>query len=405
MKSLLRLGLIAIGLLLAHSAPASANCTGTAVHGGAHTCYLINTTNAWTVSGTWSASPASAPGTPSASCSCVPATSAPFDDIVLDGGVTAATFGTAAATYHTIDTNLSGDAGGAFAGTATQTTSFSIDGNYFYINSGMTITAAGNRTITFISTTGTSGSPTAISTNGVTMPNLTFNGSGGYFEVLTALISQNVTSSVGLILTAGTLDFTTNNPTVTMPFFNAAASTTLNCGTGQWTLTGNTSGANLWVDAATISCASTPITFTPTAALTASQTFATNGGSFGAVVFNGVSGGGEYPYFVTGSPTFTSLTLNSSSGPLRVVTTTATTYTLTNLTITGTSSNQVMLLPTQGGAFATTLTVTNAPSMTWAAISGMNFTNAATATSSFNLGGNTNLTVTSPSGGGHIIGG
>ena len=387
-------GLLAIGFGL-WASPASAACGGTAVHGGTHACYLISGATSWTVSGAWSNT---AGGT---SCACTPATT---DDVVLDGFTSTATVGNAI-TVNSLDTNLGGDAQGAFTGVLTQSATLTIGGDYFYLNAPMTWTQSGTRFVIFTSTTGSSGTPTQVWPNGVQLGNVNFSGSGGYFELESNLSMNTGSAFAGIALTLGTLDLTTHNPNVTGPGMVASAATTINCGSGTFTLTAYSASQAPWTDTATVSCASAALVWTPASTIVTSQTLGTNGATFSSLTVNGVSGGGEYPYQITGAATFTNFNINSNGFGTRVVLPTGVTYTTTNLTITGTSAAPVSLLSTQGGIFATTLTVTNSPTISWAGISGMTFTNAATANNSFNLGGNTNVTITVPSGGSHIIGG
>jgi hypothetical protein len=87
-----------------------------------------------------------------------------------------------------------------FAGTLGATQVCTVYGSYT-VSSGMTVTASAN-TLTFGGTSGTS----IITTNGKTMPPVTFNGVGGIFN-----LGSSLTSSGLVQVLAGIFDTTTNN--------------------------------------------------------------------------------------------------------------------------------------------------------------------------------------------------
>ena len=283
MKNLLRLCLVAAALFVAQFAlpsNADAACAGAPVHGGVGTCYGIVTGN-WATSGTWSATPGGA------SCACVPATG---DDIVLDGFSGSATFTISASisvnSFDTNDLNAIGDSQGPFAGTLAHSSGQTLTiannataASYFYLGTHVSYTGGSARIISFNATTGTSGTPTQIWTNPAhnVLFNITFNGTGGYFELEDGL---NVYTGGAITFTAGTVDATTNNPNVTAGSVSAGAGA-VNCGTGTWTLTQTQN--NIWSATGTMSCGSAAFVITPSGAIPGSRTFATNGATFGAL--------------------------------------------------------------------------------------------------------------------------
>jgi hypothetical protein len=405
MKTFLRLALVAlcvwIGAALVPT-PAEANCTGTAVHGGAHTCYWIGGTN-WGTITAWSATPGGL------SCACTPATSSPYDDIVLDGFTAGTSTVAAAITINSLDTNLSGDGEGAFAGTLSITatgTVITTAGNYFYLNASLTLSEGSNRTIAFTSTTGTSVSPTTIWTNPShnTLENVTFNGSGGFFELEDGINSTSTLSYV-LTLTAGTVDATTNNSNVTIGSVAGAGS--INCGSGTWTL--DTNGSTIWNVSGTISCSSASLIVTPGATPTSGRTFTTAGSIFGAITITGnaspISTANNSVSFVGGGATFASMTLTGAN--LIEFPNNATTTVTGAITGTGTSGAQLGMIANSTGV--ATLSIGSNSSCTWCNFIGFKITGTGTltTTNSSDNGGNSGFTINPPvvGGGGHIIGG
>lgn len=386
MKRFLRLGLFALGLLLAQfafSASASATC-GT----GVGTCYGIATGN-WNANGTWSATSGGL------SCACTPATG---DAIILDTNSNGFTF--------TISVSISISTLNA---TCTCTvvpgnaTTLTITGNTFSLGSGVTWQAANaTRIITFTSTSGT----TTITMAGSATQYLgavNFGGTGGDFVLAGPFIANSAVT-----LTAGTLDASVNNVNLTLSTFVGSAGTTLNCGTGTWTMTAASGTA--WSHLGTLSCASAAFVFansTPTGA----RTFATNGGSFGSVALSGGAGAStNFPVAITGAATFGTFPITP---PVNVEWPGGVTITITNApTWNGTASTPLFFNTTGGGGAVATLAITNGtPVMNWIGFNNMKFTgNAFNAVNSFDLGlndsGGTSLTIVPPSvGGGHIIGG
>jgi hypothetical protein len=103
-----------------------------------------------------------------------------------------------------------------------------------------------------------------------------------------------------------------------------------------------------------------------------------------------------------GNSTVGTLTLNP---PLSIEVSTS--MTISNaLTISGTAFNNAVSILGQPNN-TNTWTLTGGGTFHWTSIGNMTFTGSPSADNSFNIGGNTGITITGPSGGcgGHIIGG
>lgn len=203
------------------------------------------------------------------------------------------------------------------------------------------------------------------------------------------------------------VDFSVNNNNVTLgastiPFNNSGTGTrTLNMGNGTWTVT-SAAASNIWSMAVTTNLTfnanSSTIVVTSTTSGNSPPSFQGGGKTYNNVTI--ASNTNKAGINIIGSNTFNVLTLN---GPGSTIITAATTQTITTLTISSPSSSKVLGLINSSGT-AVTLTITNAPTLSWLAIHAINFTNATTATNTFDMGGNTNLTATAPSGGASCIG-
>lgn len=258
------------------------------------------------------------------------------------------------------------------------------------------------------SSTGGSGS-TCAATGGVPKNAgdvATFDGASGGGTVTT-----NTSPSIASIVMGaftGTLDFSVNNNSATLTTtFNVSGTGTraLKLGSGTFTLTGT--NVNNW-DATT----TTGLTLTAgTSTILITTPGNGNGQSF-------VGGSGQtYATVSIGSRTnlsIVSFTTSSTLGtllvaaPSRVSFNGGVTTTVTNaISWAGTSTNQISV-ENGGSSVPATLAVAVGSSITWAAIRGITFTGTTVpATNSFDLQGNTGVTITAPSGGGggRIIGG
>jgi hypothetical protein len=202
------------------------------------------------------------------------------------------------------------------------------------------------------------------------------------------------------------LDVATNDNNITLTSSGNALSVT---GTGTRRLD---MGDGTWTFSSTIN----PILdFTTTTNLTFNRngsTIAFSAPSFGptintgGLIFNNMT--------VTGHATNTPLinitgagstwnNITVSGGFANVVFPVTGTTAIASLNITGTSTKGIRL-SSSGSSSVAALNIT-AASIQWAAISFINSTSSISATNSLDLGSNTNVTITPPSGGGRIIGG
>lgn len=230
---------------------------------------------------------------------------------------------------------------------------------------------------------------------------------GGTVTVNTTVI----VNSIDMSAFTGTLDFSVHNNNVTLAknsttgyAFNCSGTSVrgLNMGNGTWTITGR--GNNI------VSFATTNLTFnannstlvaTPASAPTNYSGFNLGGLTFRNITLNSGGFNAFARTFLTGG-TIGTLTINGGvdfypNNPITVS---------TALVVNGTSSNNVATIATLDGG-TQTLTLSGTATINWAAIGGITFTGSPVANNSFDLGGNSGITINGPSGGGggHIIGG
>ena len=419
MKSLLRLSLVALGLLICAFAasPASATC---GVANG--TCYMIAAGNYNNTTTVWSASSGGA------ACSCSPAAT---DGVVLDslsGSGTLTINGTYTATFLDAKGGHSGS-GTGFSGTlALGSNTFSLvgvtgGGTGLILGLPSTMTLTGTNGINFTD----AATETVTIDIGTALPAITLNlGSAGtsgagptVFQLAGAGISNsgNSTTSV-LTLTSGTLDDSTNNLTVYTGSFSSSNSNTRvwNCGTGTWNFTLATGSLTTFTTSTglTVSCASATFNIansSPTGRRVFS--FHNPGGATSWGTIN-ISGSATKLYDVallsTGTQPATIANLNLTP-PIAVDFTSNVTYTITNApSWLGTVSLPIMLEGNTGST-ATTLKFgaggAGNGTLTAVGVWNVNFTAGASTTyGGWDFYGTSNQTFTAPaSGGGHIIGG
>jgi hypothetical protein len=372
--------------LAALSFPSTANATCGA---GSGTCFVVVAGGNSSATTTWSASSGGI------TCTCVPAAT---DAVILDNLAGQLTI-SAALSVASIDASGTGGSGSPYTGTLTHNAFvLTIGGNLFKLVAGMTYAPNSARQITFTSTSGT----TLITSAGKTLPQVSFNGVGGTFQ-----LQDNLSANNSQTLTSGTLDL--NGKTITqLAEFIGTGSTTrvLNCGVGGGiTLTGLTStlldvsGTGITTDGNCIITLSS-ITATGSRALNlgTSLTFA------GVVISQAAAASFPAISITATTPTITTMTLN---GPLWLQPS-STTYTVGTFNIVGTSGNQVMLSSAVSNGTGPTFNVTTAV-MTWAGFMDITFgTSAVSPTNCFAFGNNSfnGGTCAAPSGGGgRIIGG
>jgi hypothetical protein len=247
--------------------------------------------------------------------------------------------------------------------------------------------------------TGSGGSPAAVNTP-ASADTCTFDGlSGGGTCTLDVDITIN---TLTLSAFTGTFSAATHNVTLSAAFTDAATGVhTLNMGSALWILSATganstpwnvTAGANLTLNGQTSTILLTGV------APAANRTFAGGAHTYNNLTIqNGV-------VQINGSNTFNQLTLGA---PAYCVLQNATTQNIATLTDTGTgsgaSSQNMLFNSTLGSTGSTTvINLTNASTIHWTGIRGIFVTGATplTAQNSFDLGGNTGITITAPSGGG-----
>lgn len=240
---------------------------------------------------------------------------------------------------------------------------------------------------------------------------VTFDASsgGGTVTVNTTVTVQAITMGAF----TGTVDFSVNNNNVTCSgntgfSISGTGVRSLKMGSGTFSLTATSQASALWNAATT-----TNLTFdagTSTIALSGtvsgSRTFAGGGLTYNNVTFGANSSKGALT--VSGANTFANLTL---TGPNFVALTSGSTQTVTgNLIISGASGSLVGISSNAPGLTATISKASGSVAATYIGISDVTFSGGATftATSSYDLGRNTGITITEPTGGGsgaRMIGG
>ncbi len=196
----------------------------------------------------------------------------------------------------------------------------------------------------------------------------------------------------------GTLDFSANNNNVTISGSNAAwagsgtGTRTINLGNGTWTLTGT---GGIWsfsiTTGLTFNANSSVITFTATTASTRTMSSGT-GLTYNTVNISANTSGGVFNL----AQACTIANLNVTA-PNAIIVTSGITITTSNaFTWTGSSSGQIKLASATNGT-AATIAAAASSTMSWAGLSDMTFTGSPTATSSFDLGHNSGITITPPS--------
>lgn len=335
----------------------------------------------WSAAGTWSAS--SGGGSDGAGINA-------GDAVILDAN-SSGTF--------TIDTSISivTLVCTGFTGTLTHNgVTLTISGNTFTLAAGMTYNATtSTRIVSFGSTSGT----TNITTAGKSYGGVVFNGVGGTFSLVDAM---TVIAGGTITLTNGT--FNANNQNVTAGFLSSSNSNTrvLTMGSGTWTLiaasgspwdTSTSTGLTVNPDTATIVLS---------ASATGARTFATGGKALPAV---SLVNSGTTPAAVnfTGAGTLASLAITP---PMYVAFPASTTFTITaGFTWSGTSSSNAIHVATNTtNGTAATLSCGNACTIDYGAIAGIAFIGGGslTANNSFDLKGNSGMTINGPTGGGVV---
>lgn len=231
----------------------------------------------------------------------------------------------------------------------------------------------------------------------------TFDGSsgGGTVTVSTAVNIQSITCGAF----TGTINFGANNVTLsTATGFNCSGTgtRTINLGSGIWTLQGSSSTP--WTLATTtgltFNAGTTTINFT--GAASGAGTISIQGGG---QTYNVVSFQANVGINLVGNNTFATLDI---TGPNTIYITNGSTQTVTNpLNISGTGADPITLISTSSAATTAISSASNG-TFSYTAFRNIAFSGGGTftANNSFDLNGNSGITINPPSaGGGGIIGG
>lgn len=249
---------------------------------------------------------------------------------------------------------------------------------------------------------------------GASVPNssdvVTFDGSsgGGTVTVAATINAGNTLSSITCGAFTGTLDFATNNPSITMGVFSISGTgtRTINLGSGTFTINSN-STVNLWdastVTGLTFNAGTSTIALAPTSPGTV-WAFAGGGLTYRNATFT-YNPGSTRNASITGSNTFNTLTINQN---VHIAFPASNTQTITNLVFNTSGQPGTLVLGGGGGGAATVSIASGSFAFSWLGIRDMVFTGGASfsATNSWDMLGNSGITITPPSGGGgRIIGG
>lgn len=278
---------------------------------------------------------------------------------------------------------------------------FDISGDHSYIIDGLTVHNASRfwvgGTGTWDSSTTTHWAASSGGAGGQSVPGsadaVTFDGSSGGGTVTVNFGGTVTVQSLTMGAFTGTLDNSANNNNVTLQTFSGTGSgtRTLNMGNGTWTVTG-TSWNMLTITNLTFNGNSSTLIFTNTGS---SVTFTGGSVAYNAVT---VSVAASTAFSFNSSTSIATLSINSGYITFGF----SNTYTITTLNISG-SSSAIILLKTSSDTSTATLSVaSNPPSISHAALRGLICTGGASfaAINSFDLGGNSGITITPPGSGG-----
>lgn len=249
----------------------------------------------------------------------------------------------------------------------------------------------------------TSGGVGGVAVPSATDP-VTFDGSsgGGTVTVAATINASNTINSLTLGAFTGTLDFSINNPNITITGVDGSGigldasgtgTRTFNMGNGTWTFTNNSQNLLNFFFTTGLTFNSNNSTIVVSNSSPANNRELQFGGlTFHAVTIN--TSGNNFARIILDAGTVGTLTINSINDVFFNSNMTISTA----LNVVGSASNSVVTLFTLDGG-TKTLTLSGTASIAWAAIGGLIFTGSPTATNSFDLGGNSGITITGPSGG------
>lgn len=237
---------------------------------------------------------------------------------------------------------------------------------------------------------------------------VTFDGSSGGGTVTVNTAVNVVSITMGAF--TGTLDFAAHDNNVTLQTFSGTGSgtRTLNMGDGTWTITGAGAVGTLSVwDMTTV----TNLTFAAngsTIALSVNQSGIVNFIPGASMTYNNITmtGGVLGPQFsIATSTTFANWTV---TGPAKINVGSGATITVSNAyTWTGSPAGEIVLWGSSWSSSKISV-ASGTSTMKWASIGSMQFIGGGTfsATKSFDVGGNSGITISNPSTGtAGIIGG
>lgn len=228
---------------------------------------------------------------------------------------------------------------------------------------------------------------------------------GGTTCTITVATDITIQSLTGGACTASTsgcvLDFSVNNNNLTVTAaagfnYSGTGTRTLKCGLGTFSLNYLAGPSTIWnittATNLTLQCDST--IFSIPGPTSSTRTFQGGAGTYGTINLAANSGGGLFT--IVGANTFVNF---NASAPNYVSLPSAATTSITNgLSWTGSSSSLFYLVGNGSTLFVPSGTV----SLSWAGIRGVAASGGATfaATNSFDLGANSGITITPPTGGG-----
>lgn len=229
-----------------------------------------------------------------------------------------------------------------------------------------------------------------------------FDGSsgGGTVTVNTTVGVQSIASGAF----TGTLDFSVNNNNVTLSNSTNAwnnsgsGARTIKLGGGTITFT-SSAAATIWNWATTTNltfdAGTSKIIFGGNSA-GGIQVFSGGGLTYNWLEFSSAGAGGQYQ--ISSNNTFATLKVNA---PNNIICGSNATQTITTLNVTGSASGLIILASASATLKATISIASGTPTLDWTALTNMTFSGGATFTAndSFDMGGNTGITINAPSAG------
>jgi hypothetical protein len=271
---------------------------------------------------------------------------------------------------------------------------------------------------TWDSTTTTHWSATSGGAGGASAPvtadDVTFDASsgGGTVTVDTTVNGLSLNSIVAGAFT-GTLDFSINNPSMTIgasgsPGFNISGSgiRTIKFGSGTFTIKDNNFLAGT-ITNLTLVGGSATFNFTNVSS-GSTQNFQGGGATWSGntISIQGRTGTNYTPFFITGVSALAGLNI---TGPVALNAASGTALTVANpVTWSGSASGLITIVSDSFGFNTTKATINltsgSTSTISWCDFIGLTFTGSAIANNSFNGGGTTGITINAPSGGGSSLG-